>query len=1143
MKLIHNSREPEYRTPFGAVRAGSTVTIAVRVEEPPAAQLAVILRTWVDGEGERLRPMIPDGEGRYVYQLECSRPANIWYSFHTAWHENENEESDVHHLHLGAPQGHTGGEGVMYDYTEVPSFQISVYEHRAIRPSWYERGMVYQIFPDRYRRDEHWHERTEAALDKPRHGARRRLVEDWWEPPVYERNEDGSIACWDFYGGSLKGIEEDLPRLAELGITAIYLNPIFEATSNHRYDTADYLKIDPILGTEDDFRELCQAAEKFGISIILDGVFNHTGDDSLYFNRYGNYPGEGAWQSEGSPWRGAYEFNEDGTYKCWWGVANMPDFNLNSPLVRELLLGEDGVIRHWTRAGARGWRLDVADELTEELIADIKRVLLDEKPDGLLLGEVWEDASNKISYGQPRHYLQGAELDSAMNYPFRSMVIDFLMGNITAGEAAEVIWSLAENYPPEALACCLNLLGSHDRPRIASVLGGGPDESKLPEEERGRWRLTPEAMGLAKARFWLATLMQMTFPGVPSIYYGDEYGLEGLSDPGNRRGLPRPGDPHEYDMETIIKNASGVRRELPVMIDGSIEPFAVGDDVLGYTRKNAAGEAATVLINRSQCSEQDVRIPALGPCATDVVSGAELPVAEDGTVGVHLWPFGSAVISFHADERLQKPLEPGAGVVCHITSLPTQDGRPGTLGAPAKRFIDHLAAMGFRYWQVLPVNPTDLFNSPYAGPSAFAGNIDLLPETEAELRADYVRWEAAGGAGTDIAYRDYVAEQRTWLEPYCAFMAIKKLTGGVSRHEWPAEFQTWKPALLTDRRLAKEAHVQSYLQYRFELAWQDVMGYANAQGIQVIGDIPMYVSDDSADAWAHPELFSLDRDGRPTEIAGAPPDNFAPDGQVWGNPTYRWPVNRAEGYTWWLARLRRATRIYDRVRLDHFLGFHNYFSIPAGRPGSEGRWVPGPGKELFERARAEIGPLPFIAEDLGVLTPGVRALVSDCGFPGMDVLLFEDYDIRQGIFAKPGKILYTSTHDTATLAGFCTSSFCGGDETAGAELAKKLVHDALDTDAELVMMPLQDVLGLGDDCRMNVPGVAEGNWAWQAREEDIVAAERSTARLLRATGRSFGEAALVEDDEETIEAADAAEAAAIAMAAADNSPAAGSAEA
>ena len=421
-------------------------------------------------------------------------PCLVWYSFIC----NIEGQPEVR---LGAPQGRTGGEGVTYDYAEVPSFQITVYKHRENRPTWYERGMVYQIFPDRYARDEHWRERTMAQLEKPRKGIQRRMVEDWNEPPVYERAEDGSIKTWDFYGGSLKGIQEDLPRIAELGFTAIYLNPIFEAASNHRYDTADYTKIDPILGTEQDFTELCQAAEKLGISIILDGVFNHTGDDSIYFNRYGNYPGVGAWQSEDSPWRDAFTIHEDGSYDCWWGVGNMPAINEKSELVRERLLGKDGVIRKWLRAGAHGWRLDVADELSDDFLAEIKKAVLAEKPDALLLGEVWEDASNKISYGHLRRYLQGSELDSAMDYPFRDMVIGFLMGYKNAYEAAEDIETLRENYPSEALSCALNLLSSHDRPRIISVLGGGPDESQLPECERSKWRLDENCDGPGQEPF------------------------------------------------------------------------------------------------------------------------------------------------------------------------------------------------------------------------------------------------------------------------------------------------------------------------------------------------------------------------------------------------------------------------------------------------------------------------------------------------------------------------------------------------------------------------------------------------------------------------------------------------------------------
>ena len=240
--------------------------------------------------------------------------------------------------------------------------------------------MVYQIFPDRYRRDAKWRERAQAVVAKPRKGPGKHLVERWEEPPVYDRNEDKSIRSWDFYGGSLEGIREDLPRLKGMGITAIYLNPIFEALSNHRYDTGDYLNIDPMLGTKEDFRRLAEDAAAMGISLILDGVFNHTGDDSIYFNRFGNYPGTGAWQSKDSPWRDAYCWHEDGTYDSWWGIDNMPALNEKSEHVRNLLLGKDGVIRTWLRAGARGWRLDVADELSDELIAEIKSAVLEERP-------------------------------------------------------------------------------------------------------------------------------------------------------------------------------------------------------------------------------------------------------------------------------------------------------------------------------------------------------------------------------------------------------------------------------------------------------------------------------------------------------------------------------------------------------------------------------------------------------------------------------------------------------------------------------------------------------------------------------------------------------------------------------------------
>ena len=287
---------------------------------------------------------------------------------------------------------------------------------------------------------------------------------------------------------------------------------------------------------------------------MLDGVFSHTGSDSRYFNREGRYGEGGAYRDPNSPYRSWYDFDSKykGGYRSWWGFETLPEVNEETPSYVEFITGEGGVIDTWLRRGAAGFRLDVADELPDEFIEKVRTAVKRVGPDKFLLGEVWEDASNKVSYSELRRYLLGDELDSAMNYPLRDAILGFLVGGETAHQCAERLETLRENYPPEALSCCLNLLGSHDKPRIASVLGGGPNESQLPEEERGRFRLDENSMGLAKGRFWLATLMQMTFPGVPSIYYGDEYGLEGLSDPGNRRTLPTPEDARDRDMLTMV---------------------------------------------------------------------------------------------------------------------------------------------------------------------------------------------------------------------------------------------------------------------------------------------------------------------------------------------------------------------------------------------------------------------------------------------------------------------------------------------------------------------------------------------------------------------------------------------------------------
>jgi 4-alpha-glucanotransferase len=1049
---------------------GGAVSLAIDIWDDPDA--VVTCRTWEDGVGESYVTMMlaPQGDHlRFSCTLPAGDPKTLWYCFVI-------ECSGGIVRYLGAPQGRTGGEGAVYDHMP-PSFQVTVYHPRPVRPSWYEDGIVYQIFPDRFRRGDDWKANAKVELEGHRHGPDRVLVQDWDRPPTYQKDDEGHITCWDFYGGTLRGITGELSRLREMGFTVIYLNPIFEAASNHRYDTGDYMRIDPLLGTEEDFRALCVEASSLGMHVILDGVFNHTGCDSRYFNKYGNYPGLGAYQSEESPYRSWYKIENDGkTYCSWWGVADLPDVEEEEPSYRRFMLGRDGVVRHWLRAGASGWRLDVADELPDDFIAAIKGAVLEERPNGLLIGEVWEDASNKVAYGKTRRYLLGDELDSAMDYPFRTALLDFLTNEIPADEVVERMLSLQENYPPEAFACALNLLGSHDRTRLLSVLGGCPDPSGMTEQERACYRLTEGQRGLAKSRLWLAALVQMTMPGVPCVYYGDEAGLEGLTDPCNRGTFPWGHE--DADCETIYRNAMALRRTFPYLVNGTFEPLSCGDDVYGFIRRGTgehSGESLVVFVNRSSSCEHDAYVRVQGDQVEDLVGGAQVTL-EAGLAHVLLSPLGSAVLYFHGAERIAQAPERGAGILCHVTSLPGGRDGHGTLGAEARHFVDQLASCGLTYWQVLPVNPTDEHGSPYAGVSAMAGNVNLLEEDEAALRAGFARFDE-----TDHDYRSFCEANAGWLDPYACFAAIHAARDDEPWQEWPLDLRHYDSELAVDPRFAREVRFRRFCQYRFEREWQDLHAYAHDHGVHIIGDMPMYVSADSADVWANPDLFRLDDAGLASEQAGTPPDAFAADGQLWGNPTYDWKVMATDGYSWWLDRLRRAFSLYDYVRLDHFLGFSSYYAIEEGKTAREGRWLPGPGMALFEAAYERLGRLPVIAEDLGTITPAVRALVAQGGFTGMDVLEFSDADVLQGYVPSPGKVAYTSTHDTSTLLGWSELRYGVAGEEART-LADRLACSVWGSRASVVIMPLQDALALDDTARMNVPGTAEGNWSWQAEE-------------------------------------------------------------
>jgi 4-alpha-glucanotransferase len=578
-----------------------------------------------DGQDATFTSFAPCGElyGADAWEATLTIPSPGLYFYHFSYNTPFGEGS----IFLqGAGCGMFSPSGA--------EWQLTVYDGARTTPDWPKGGILYQVFPDRF---------CKGAGDVRNVPADRILHQSPDEELEWRPDGAGKIRNNDYYGGNLAGVTEKLDYLASLGVTMLYLNPIFEAHESHRYNTADYTKIDPLLGSEADFRTLCAEAKKRGMHVILDGVFSHTGADSVYFNREKRYGDGGAFNDENSPYRPWYTFTPDGKYKAWWGIDTLPEVNEEDPSYIDFICGENGIAAKWLRAGASGWRLDVADELPDDFIEGIKSAVTETLgADGLLMGEVWEDASHKISYGKLRRYFLGTELDCTMNYPFLDAVHAYLLGWQSAEDFAEVMESLQENYPPSAFYGSLNLVGSHDRPRVMTVLGEAPDKNCLTEEEKRDYRLSPRQRGLAKNRIRLMTLLQMTLPGVPCIYYGDEAGLEGYADPYNRGAYPWGRE--DGDLKEIYRKAIGVRKADPVFTDGTFTPFACGGDVFGFCRDTQQTHAA-VLVNRSSSETHGVTFPAKGSRAVERLNGLPVTVENDRT-SITLPPMGSAVIFF-----------------------------------------------------------------------------------------------------------------------------------------------------------------------------------------------------------------------------------------------------------------------------------------------------------------------------------------------------------------------------------------------------------------------------------------------------------------------------------------------------------------
>jgi len=466
-------------------------------------------------------------------------------------------------------------------------FQLTVYETDGA-PKWFREGIAYQIFPDRFAVGEYINRTKNDGF----------IYENWNTVPQYIRNEKSEIATWDYFGGNLRGIIEKLDYIKSLNVSVIYLNPIFESNSNHRYSTADYSKIDSMLGTEEDFKNLIAEADKRGIKIILDGVFSHVGADSIYFNKFRRYGDSGAYNDKNSPYFPWFKFKSyPNEYESWWGVYDLPDVDeLNESYIDYILTDENSIVKKWTKMGIGGWRLDVADEIPDEFLEILYRTVKEINPDAVIIGEVWEDASNKIAYGKQRTYFTRRELDCVMNYPMRDNLLAFFRGEVTSFDIKNAFDTLMENYPHNSFYGNFNSLGTHDVSRIYTIC---------------------KHINQENAETLLKTLvnLQFTFPGTPCIYYGDEAGLEGAEDPDNRRTFPWGKE--NTEIAEIYKTVSDTRNSSSLLKSGKTKFIAPNKDVFGIIRYTDT-DSYTILANRASApvtvnlDNNEITIPAFG---------------------------------------------------------------------------------------------------------------------------------------------------------------------------------------------------------------------------------------------------------------------------------------------------------------------------------------------------------------------------------------------------------------------------------------------------------------------------------------------------------------------------------------------------
>ena len=576
MRILYNSKQLIYKDPFGTLVPDQTCTLHIHIPSSVQTTGVECIINREDGSlAQKAAMTYKMKRGAYdIFQGKFSLAERGLYFY---YFNIITRTGSFRLFKIGNDTNMEAGD----------CWQLSCVPADFTTPDWAKGATMYQVFPDRFYKA--------GKCDLTGKLEPYTVHQHWDEEVDWRPTPEGLVLNNDFYGGNFKGITEKMDYIASLGTTILYLNPISKSFSSHRYDTGDYKTPDPMLGTEADFAAMCRAAHAKGIRVILDGVYSHTGSNSLYFDKERTFGGKGAYSDPNSPYRDWYTFyNYPNHYQSWWDFDTLPTVKKMEPsFVEYVITGEDSVVEHWLNLGADGFRLDVVDELPNEFVYLLKQRIRQIKPDALLIGEVWEDASNKTAYGQRRRYFVDGVLDSCMNYPFRTAILNFLKDRDDGRGLEETVMSIAENYPPQVFLCNMNMLGTHDTPRILTALVDDFDGSR---EEKAKRHLSRNQYAKAQERLLMASFLQYTLPGAPSLYYADEAGMEGYKDPFNRRTYPWSRE--NMELMEHFKRLGQIRKNCEPLRLGGISFFQAGDQKLGFTRE-WNGRKLRIYANRS----------------------------------------------------------------------------------------------------------------------------------------------------------------------------------------------------------------------------------------------------------------------------------------------------------------------------------------------------------------------------------------------------------------------------------------------------------------------------------------------------------------------------------------------------------------